>query len=132
MVAESNKMRSLATRIIELAAEIVTADDELGAMDTLWTEHDDPESDPGLQYEQSCKIDEMYLEFEQFSPAQLFLRRTSNLDNWVIRYNDGPYNLKDSNRHATPFIEDAKLYDSEEDPDTLFGVDKIMQVRDTT
>lgn len=39
---------------------------ELSQMIDLWENHDDPTSDPGLQYEKECEIDRAYLDISDF------------------------------------------------------------------
>lgn len=54
-------------KLKELISEYEEEVRELEQMCRQWNDHDDPGSDPGLQYEQECKVDKMYQEVIQFA-----------------------------------------------------------------
>lgn len=41
--------------------------EELSTMIDLWNNHDDPMSDPGLQYEKECEVDKAYKAITEFA-----------------------------------------------------------------
>ncbi len=105
---------TIARKLRSLLEELEREEEQLTTMNDLWENHGDPGSDPGLQFEQEARVQELYSEFFAITAKIAPRYDGTNLHGYVIIYQDGAYESQVGSGNPVASLKEAQLFETEE------------------